>query len=132
MTLLLDTSAFIWWVNDDPRLGLAARRDIASPDHKVFVSNLAFHECAIKIRRNKLQIDFDAVDAEISNGALQELRFDTLAARTYTQLPPLGWADPFDMAVMAQAIAKRMTLVTSDHNILAAQLHSLHTLDARK
>ncbi len=132
MILLLDTNAFIWWVHDDARLGSSARRDIANPANAVFISNLALHECAIKVQRGKLRIDFDAVDEEISNETLQELRFDTLAARAYTQLPPLDWADPFDMAIMAQAIAKHMTLITSDHHILATHLDGLHLLDARK
>jgi PIN domain nuclease of toxin-antitoxin system len=132
MILLLDTNAFIWWVADDVRLGRKARADIASPVNDVYISNLSMFECSIKSRLGKLKIDFDAVDQEISEGRLLELRFDTLVARQLVSQQNLPQTDPFDAAIVAQAVAKHMTLITSDHHILEASIAGLHTLDARK
>jgi PIN domain nuclease of toxin-antitoxin system len=132
MILLLDTNAFIWWINDDVRLGKRARADIASPLHKVYVSNLTLFECSIKVKIKKLKIDFDLVDEAISHGQFYELRFDTQVARQFVAELELEWADPFDAALIAQAIAKRMTLVTSDYHILKSSLAGLQVIDARK
>lgn len=132
MILLLDTNAFIWWVSDDARLGRKARLAIASPANDVYISNLSIFECGIKAKLGKLRIDFDVVDKEISEARLLELRFDTLVARQLISQQNLPQADPFDAAIIAQAIAKHMTLVTSDHHILESSMHGLHILDAKK
>src|ERR1700691_3507302 len=132
MILLLDTNAFIWWVSDDVRLGHKARAAIANPIHDVYISNLSMFECSIKAKLGKLKIDFNAVDQEISEGRLLELRFDTLVARQFVSQQNLPQPDPFDVAIVAQAIAKRMTLVTSDDHILGSSLDGLRILDATK
>jgi PIN domain nuclease of toxin-antitoxin system len=132
MTILLDTNAFIWWVADDKKLGSRARLNIANPENNVFISNLSLFECSIKVRLGKLKIDFGAVDIEISESRLLELRYDTLAARQFVSQQNLPQADPFDIAIVAQAVSKRMTLITSDDNILAASIPGLHTIDATK
>lgn len=131
MILLLDTNAFIWWVSDDERLGRTARKDIANPANDVYISNLSMFECAIKVRLGKLKIDFDAVDKEISEGRLLELRFDTLVARQLVDQQNLPQSDPFDAAIVAQAVAKHMTLITSDHHILESSIAGLRLLNAK-
>ena len=132
MIILLDTNAFIWWVADDTRLGAKARSDIANPSNNVYISNLSLVECAIKVRLDKLKIDFEAVDQEISENRLLELRFDTLAARQFVIQQNLPQGDPFDVAIVAQAISKQMTLITSDHHILETRLDGLYVRDATK
>lgn len=131
MTLLLDTNAFLWWVSDDKRLGAKSRSLIANPLHKVYVSNLSLFECSIKAKLGKLKIDFAGVDQEISEGRLLELGYDTLAARQFVSQRDMPHSDPFDFAISAQAISKRMTLITSDHNILCSELDGLHVIDAQ-
>jgi PIN domain nuclease of toxin-antitoxin system len=132
MTILLDTNAFIWWVADDKRLGNRARAYIANPTNNVFISNLNLLECSIKVRLGKLKIDFDAIDQEISESRLLELKFDTLAARQFVAQQSLPQADPFDFAIVAQAISKHMTLITSDYHILGSALEGLQVIDATK
>jgi PIN domain nuclease of toxin-antitoxin system len=66
------------------------------------------------------------------NQKLIELKFDTLVARQYIDQANLPQADPFDTALVAQAIAKHMTLVTSDHLILESKVTGLHYIDAKK
>jgi PIN domain nuclease of toxin-antitoxin system len=131
MIVLLDTNAFIWWVTDNVRLGRRARAAIASSTNDVYISNLSMFECSIKAKLGKLKIDFGAVDQEISEGRLLELRFDTLAARQFVNQQNLPQADPFDTAIVAQAVAKHMTLVTSDHYILESAITGLHVIDAQ-
>ena len=132
MIILLDTNAFIWWISDNVKLGKKSRKDIANPNNDVYISNLSMFECAIKVSLGKLKIDFTAVDQEISDGRLLELRFDTLVARQFVAQNKLPQADPFDAAIVAQAVAKRMTLITSDYHILKSKTDGLYVLDARK
>jgi len=131
VVILLDTNAFIWWVSDDKRLGTKSRGLIANPANKVYVSNLSIFECSIKVKLGKLKIEFTDVDKEISEGMLLELRYDTLAARQFVNQKNMPHADPFDFAITAQAISKRMTLITSDYNILKSGLDGLQTIDAQ-
>lgn len=132
MAILLDTNAFIWWVADDARLGSRARSDIANPANSIYISNLSLLECAIKVRLGKLKIDFEAVDQEVSENRLLELKFDTFAAKQFVELQSLPQGDPFDMALAAQAISKHMTLLTSDHHILESAIDGLYARDATK
>ena len=131
MTILLDTNAFIWWVSDNKRLGKKSRDLIANPNNKVFVSNLSIFECSIKVKLGKLKIEFSDVDKEISESRLLELKYDTLAARQFVSQKNMPHADPFDFAITAQAISKRMTLITSDANILSSKIDGLQVIDAR-
>ena len=52
--VLLDTHALIWWLFDDPKLPLAARRAIADPGNEVLVSCVSAWEIATKHRLGKL------------------------------------------------------------------------------
>lgn len=131
MVILLDTNAFIWWVSNDRRLGKKSRGLIANPANKVYVSNLSLFECSIKVRLGKLKMAFTDVDKEISEGRLLELRYDTQAARQFTEQSTMPHADPFDYAITAQAISKHMVLITSDNNILTSGLDGLQIIDAQ-
>ena len=42
MNLLLDTHAFMWFVNGDPMLGDDAKKSIESTDNKNFISIVTF------------------------------------------------------------------------------------------
>jgi len=118
-------------VADDKRLGKKSRDLIANPSNKVYLSNLSLFECSIKVRLGKLKISFEEVDKEISEGRLLELRFDTLSARQFVNQKAMPTSDPFDIAITAQAISKRMTLITSDDNILNSELDGLNVIDAQ-
>lgn len=56
MNILLDTHAFLWFVDDDPRLSDPARVLIESDDVQPFMSMASLWEMAIKISLGKLQL----------------------------------------------------------------------------
>jgi PIN domain nuclease of toxin-antitoxin system len=132
MILLLDT--FIWSLANTDKLGRRALADISNNVNQVYVSSISLLECAIKIRTGKIKfsLDFSQVDAFLEEANIQQIAFDAWAAEHYIKLPELSWSDPFDTAIIAQAIAKHMTLVTSDSNILESTIIGLRTLDAEK
>lgn len=134
MILLLDTNAFIWLLDDSPKLGRTARSDLDNFANQLYISSISLLECAIKIRTDKLRLrmDFLAIEAFLKDAGIQMLQFDAWTAQQYIELPSLAWKDPFDAAIVAQAVAKRIMLVTSDHHILESAIPGLRLLDARR
>lgn len=54
--LLLDTHAFLWWVDDAAALSAAARRAIARPDSVCWLSLVSCWEMAFKVSLRKLRL----------------------------------------------------------------------------
>lgn len=129
--ILLDTNALIWWAADDARLGAKARLRLSDANRQVFVSDLSLLECSIKMRRGRLHVDLDQLDIGMTEAGFQVLPFDTFAARSFVAQIPLPQADPFDAGIVAQAVARGLTLITSDRHILEATVPSLRVVDAR-
>ena len=133
MILLLDTNAFIWSLALPERLGRRAVADISDNKNQIYISNVSMLECAIKIRTGKLKLslDFSRIENYLNESNMHLIPFDAWAAEHYINLPRLSWSDPFDGAIIAQAISKQITLITSDSNILSSNLDNLKTMDAR-
>jgi PIN domain nuclease of toxin-antitoxin system len=49
MNLLLDTHAFLWFINNDSHLSASAAQAIATPTNDIYVSSASVWEIAIKI-----------------------------------------------------------------------------------
>jgi len=115
MDLLLDTHAFIWWDSRDPSLGAAASAAIADPENRIFVSAAVVWEIAIKVRLGRLDFTGSPSGAVASNGftTLPILAEQTEAAAAL----PAVHQDPFDRILIAQALARRLVLVTADRKI---------------
>ena len=57
MNVLLDTHAFLWFVDGNPRLSDPARMLIEAVDTQPFVSVASLWEMAIKVSLGKLSLD---------------------------------------------------------------------------
>ena len=116
MTLLLDTHVFLWWLDDNPRLGPRSRAAIADPDSTVWVSAATAWEIAIKTGLGRLEMSEppeDVLPREIERGDFRPLAIlveHALAVRTL----PLHHRDPFDRLLIAQAMAEELRLITAD------------------
>jgi PIN domain nuclease of toxin-antitoxin system len=113
--LLLDTHVLLWLLDDNPRLGVDARKRIAA-SAQVYVSAASTWELAIKAAIGKLTLP-DDLDEAIDRSALRDLpltRHHTLAS----DLIALPHKDPFDALLVAQATTERLTLLTADTKLL--------------
>lgn len=116
MRLLLDTNAFLFWLDGDRRLTTKARRAIASTDHEIMVSAASAWEIATKYRIGKLDqardVALDFLGCVRSQG-FEEL---VITAGDAQQAGLLVWPhrDPFDRMLAAQALRASLTLVSSD------------------
>lgn len=121
MRVLVDTCTFLWLAADDPQLSAAARAACADPAHDVFFSAVSAWEIAIKYRLGRLPLPEPPqtyVPGRRQWLQLDPLDLDELAA-SHTHLLPDHHRDPFDRALVAQAIIHGLTIATPDPLIAA-------------
>jgi PIN domain nuclease of toxin-antitoxin system len=127
MKLLLDTHAFLWWLNDDKKLGPKARQAVEEPGNLVYVSVATAWEIALKRASGKLDAPGDIAEW-IEQSAFSDLPIEVEHAVVSAELPK-HHNDPFDRLVIAQAQLEDMTLVTHDDEI---DEYDVAILDASK
>ena len=123
MRLLLDTSALLWWLDDDSRLGSKARAAIADPRNEIFVSAASAWEMSVKRASGKLAVSFDIAEA-IERNAFVELPIGIAHAVAAGELIR-HHADPFDRMLIAQSQLEGLRLVTSDGAIATYEVELL-------
>ena len=114
MRLLLDTHAFIWWLEGSRRLSPPARQAIEDEENDVLISAASAWEITTKHRLGKLP-GTDAITADVA-GAIANQGFNELAitvddASRAGSLPSLH-RDPFDRILIAQALARNLVLIS--------------------
>jgi len=113
--LLLDTHVLLWMLDDSPRLGTRARELMTARGAECLVSAVSFWEIAIKasLRRKDFRVDADRLVDACQSAGLRSLSFTPAHAVRVARLPP-HHADPFDRALVAQAVTESLTLLTRD------------------
>ncbi len=111
MNLLLDTQVFIWWRANPDRI-LDNVRDRIATTAVVFVSVVSVWEAAIKAALGKLRYP-GSFTAAVRDSGMHRLSLGFEQAEMSAQLP-FHHKDPFDRALIAQAKAEQLTIVTTD------------------
>ena len=117
MALLLDTHAFLWWVQDDPKLTRRARRAIADEDCALSLASC--WEMAIKVRLGKLEVPVPVerfIQKQVELNGFSLLPISLEHASRVADLP-FHHRDPFDRLLVAQAMVEAVPLVTCDPKI---------------
>ena len=112
MRLLLDTHIYLWWLQDNRKLSKAGRAKIIAAD-EVFVSSASIWEASIKAGLGKLDVDIDALVAEIPKSGFIELPLLARHAARLMRLPNIH-RDPFDRILIAQAMSEPLRFLTMD------------------
>ena len=118
MRLLLDTHAFLGWVNDKPALGRRASVAISSPDNDVLFSIASCWEIAIEISLGKLRLTrslapFLSEQLTINGFSLLDVSLKHVARVANL---PFHHRDPFDRLPAAQALEDDLAIVTGDRS----------------
>jgi PIN domain nuclease of toxin-antitoxin system len=125
--ILFDTSAWIWSMTTDPRLGPEAIETIENGSIAMFVSSVSVFEIETKRRSGKLVAPFELLEVARRN------HYDLLAldGAEAELAGRLEWEhrDPFDRLLVAQARLNGFKLMTSDRVIL--EYESI-AMDARR
>jgi len=114
--LLLDTHAFLWWLEGSRRLSRKAREAISGAPAAVFVSAASAWEITTKFRLGKLpgaEAIVDDIAGAAASQAFSPLAITLLHAQRAGLLPAVH-RDPFDRVLIAQAQAENLTLVTNE------------------
>ena len=116
MRLLLDTNAFLFWTAGAKKLSVRARKVIANPRNEVLLSAVSSWEIAIKFALGKLHLPEPPakfVPSRLVRHSIGGLAFEHTDALAVATLPAVH-EDPFDRALIAQALERELTVVTSD------------------
>ncbi|MGQ8366049.1 type II toxin-antitoxin system VapC family toxin [Glaciecola sp. 1036] len=125
--ILLDTHAFIWWMNGDSRMGEIAKKCIASASNEIYVSAATVWEMSIKQQMGKL-ITPDDIESSILEAGFSPLSITAFHGQQAGRLP-LHHKDSFDRMLIAQAQAEGLKLMTKDECFLA---YGIRTIDPIK
>jgi PIN domain nuclease of toxin-antitoxin system len=116
VALLLDTHAFLWFINDDARLSRRVAEQIGDPAQRVVLSVVSAWEITIKAGIGKLTLDRPLIHLwpeSIKANAFDELHVTAAHIFALDELP-LHHRDPFDRLLIAQARAEHLTIVSAD------------------
>ena len=112
---LLDTHAFLWWLDEPERLSKVAQQTITNLENTIYVSVVNIWEIAIKAALGKLEMPVDL----LGQVRLHEFEF-LLVSADHAVKPyalPLIHNDPFDRLLISQSIIEDLPLITHDKNI---------------
>jgi PIN domain nuclease of toxin-antitoxin system len=117
MRLLLDTHAFLWFIQGSNKLSETARNLIEDQGNQKLLSIASLWEMSIKVSIGKLDVGMTI--AELMNREVSGNGFELLAIKPnhLDELTKLVFhhKDPFDRLIIAQALAEHMPVVTKDN-----------------
>ena len=114
--ILLDTHAFIWWIEDSPRLSSNAKKLLENIENDCFLSLASCWELAIKSSTGKIKLTLPIRDFIPQNLAANDFRQLTISFRHIARVESLEFhhRDPFDRLIAAQALEEKMILLSVD------------------
>ena len=115
MKILFDTQLLIWMAREPARLPDAALQMIADLNNTLHFSAASIWEIAIKHGRNRADFQFDPrkLRMNLLDQDFIEIAITGEHAMIVAQLPPIH-KDPFNRLLLAQAMVKGSTLLTTD------------------
>jgi len=114
--LLLDTHIFLWTFGDPDRLPSVVAKAIVDPDNDVFLSAISVWEIAIKRALGRLDFPLERLDETLTETGFEVLDFTAHHAVAAGALPR-HHDDPFDRALIAQAVTDGLVLASVDRNM---------------
>jgi PIN domain nuclease of toxin-antitoxin system len=116
LKLLLDTVTFLWIGAGSSQLSTTARSTIVDPANELLLSAVSAWEIHLKASIGKLSLPVHAseyIKRVRDARAIASIAFDEDDARSLSSLP-FHHRDPFDRALVSQAIARSLIILTPD------------------
>lgn len=119
MTVVLDTSALVWWTTDPPRLSERAGRAIDQAT-QILVNAISIWEIGLKSKRGTLALPGSIREYARGLRELARLTVRPVDVAVWIASLELDWdhRDPADRVIVATAQLVDAALVTSDGRIL--------------
>jgi PIN domain nuclease of toxin-antitoxin system len=115
MKLLLDTHAFLWFVDDSPRLSAQAKALLES-DVELLISMASLWEIAVKNSIGKLTLaqPYETfIRQQLAQNSIEILPIKVAHLSVICTLP-FHHRDPFDRLLLAQALVEQLPVVSAD------------------
>jgi PIN domain nuclease of toxin-antitoxin system len=121
VNFLLDTSAFLWLILDDPQLSTQAHMAIRNPENGLCLSAVSMWEILVKHRLGKLPLPdvppaYEFIREERQRHRIEPLPLSEEDTAQLLSLPDYH-RDPFDRMLVCQAINGGLTILTPDKAI---------------
>jgi len=113
--ILLDTCALVYWSLDPEKLTPKAQEYIKETD-TIIISSISIWEIGIKVKRNKLKIPVQLDEYVTILKRTAQLEIIPVDEKVWVKNLELDWdhSDPADRTIVATAILKECSLITSD------------------
>jgi PIN domain nuclease of toxin-antitoxin system len=124
---LLDTHAWIWWVDRDRRLGRSTidALDRLPADSRPLLSDISLWEVATLVERGRLSFSMSLgewLEAAAHPRTVQIVPISSAIAAELAALPPSFHRDPADRVIVASCRTLGAALVTRDRLIMRSRL----------
>jgi PIN domain nuclease of toxin-antitoxin system len=125
-SLVVDSHAFIWYVQASPRLSEKARQamdDATAADAPLMISAVTIVELVYLVEKGTFtQANVDAFYEilEAADSGFEVVPIDGSVARAVSRIPRAAVADPFDRMIAATALVRAVPLVTYDRRLRQA------------
>lgn len=119
--ILLDTHAWIWWINDPSKLSRPSKQHIkqAMQQNAIYISAISAWEVTMLVAKKRLAFELDVQDWVSRSEALPWVQFvpiDTAIAVKAAQLKNFH-PDPADRLIVATALFFGLSLISKDEKI---------------
>lgn len=114
-TILLDTHAFLFFINNDPGLSETAKNTLES-DVNLVISVASLWEIAIKVSIGKLKLPGsfeDFVPSQLAHNDIEIIPITLSQLSAVSQLP-FNHKDPFDRLIIVQSQVLQLRIASSD------------------
>lgn len=122
-SLVVDSHAFIWYVQASRRLSDAARNamdDVTAAEAPLLISAVTLVELVYLMEKGRFtEADVEALLAilDATDSGFEVAPVDSAVARAVRQIPRAAVTDPFDRMIAATALVTGLPLVTYDHRL---------------
>jgi PIN domain nuclease of toxin-antitoxin system len=127
MSPLLDTHAWIWWVDRDGRLGsrVLDALDSLPPDRRPLIADISLWEVAMLVERGRLHLEVplrEWLEAAAHPHSVRVVPVSPEIAADVAALPASFHRDPADRLIVSTSRALGVPLVTHDARIAKSGL----------
>jgi PIN domain nuclease of toxin-antitoxin system len=131
ITAVADTHAVIWYLADDPRLGVNARNAFSAAAHngdEIAFSVITLVEIVYLVERNRISAShFSQLLCELDSASsvLVEEALSSAIVRTLTRIDALQVPDMPDRIIAATALHLGLPAISRDHRIQASSIETI-------
>ena len=120
MTVVLDTSALLYWTIADEHLTMKAVQAITQAE-QIIVSSISIWEIGLKVKNAKLSLPLSIQEYVVALKQTDRVQIVPVTEITWLKNLELNWThkDPADRTIVATASLLSCPLITSDQAIRA-------------